>query len=175
MGKWRFVVRTAAVALTGLSAAFAPTQAAFSDEGGKPELVTLGMSQAEVEALVGPSSLTCWNYDRGAFSNERICFRDGLVHIHGMQRHDVGHVYFETAVAPDWPPPAPDMSSKEIQFGMDPKAVTQRLGKPNSVDADYWEGTLYFHATFVNGKLASFENRDPMPPSFASADLHDIL
>ena len=47
---------------------------------------------------------------------------------------------------------------------MDPQAVTRLRGKPDSVDESYWVGDSGFDATFVNGKLTTFEKSVPMPP-----------
>lgn len=164
MGKWRSVKRTAAVAATGLIAVLAPDPAAFSKDRGRPDLVRLGMSRTQVEALVGPSSHTCWNYDRGADGVERICFRDGMVHLYGETRREADRVYLKGVIAPDWPPPAPDISSKQVQFGMNPQAVTRLRGKPDSVDESYWVGDSGFDAAFVDGKLTTFEKSKPLPP-----------
>lgn len=163
MGKRRLLKLSAATAATALIAVLLPDHAAFSDERRNPELVTLGMSVPEVEALMGQSSETCWNYDRGADSRERICFRDGLLHSSGRTRQEADRIYFETTTAPDWPPPSPSTSSTEVQFGMDPQAVTRLLGRPDYVDEFYWFEHLPFYADFADGNLMKFEKGEPVP------------
>lgn len=121
------------------------------------------MSRAQVEALVGPSSRTCWNYDRGADARESVCFHDGMVHSYGETRREADRVYIKGVIAPNWPPPAPSDSPKEVQVGMKPQAVTRLRGKPDSVDESYWVGESGFDAAFVDGKLTTFEKSVPLP------------
>jgi hypothetical protein len=161
--KWRSLRFFAAAALAASTALLASSGISFSEDQRNPELVKREMSVQQVEALMGPSSQTCWNYDRGAGAVERICFRDGMVHTYGKKKQDPGsdRVYFETRVAPDWPPVKP-ASSAEVSFGMGPDAVARLLGKPGDVDEVYWVGQQNYDATFVDGKLKEFSKGPPL-------------
>ena len=105
---------------------------------------------------MGPSSRTCWSYDGSGGSQQRICFRDGMVDEYGTQVREPGRVSFDTRVPGEWPPPRPASGSKELTFGMSPTSVGQLLGKPHTLAMSYYVHDRLYWGTFVDEKLTEF-------------------
>jgi outer membrane protein OmpA-like peptidoglycan-associated protein len=53
------------------------TQPDIKPDQTRPDRVAIGMTVRQVEALMGRSPETCWNYLEGKYEEDRICFRDG--------------------------------------------------------------------------------------------------
>jgi hypothetical protein len=110
----------------------------------KPDLVKIGTSPQQVEALMGSSLETCWGYERGDW----ICFADGRVN---------AHLGTGGTVSADNP--------AEVSIGMPQDRVARLLGKPDFVGESYTarqDGYLY-KGTFEKGKLIEFKAVPPPP------------
>jgi hypothetical protein len=120
------------------------------------------MSQWQVEALVGKSAETCWEYDRGNGLSEMACFRDGMASAYSRTERKPGsnQAHIDVWFAGEWPPRKPaQASSKTVELGMPSDRVARLLGKPSAVREQYNVANGY-RGFFVDGKLVSF---DPIP------------
>ena len=143
-------------------AACAPSGLEESEK--RPDDVKPGMSLRQVEALVGQSFETCWEYDRGGGAHERACFRDRMVNVYAKTTREPGSndLFVDAVLADVWLPKPPPASATSVSLGMSPEQVTRLLGKPQTV-VERYSVAGGMNARFVDGKLTTFEAIPRLP------------
>lgn len=133
------------------------TKADIEADKTRPDLVSTGMTIRQVEALMGRSPESCWNYLQGKYEEDWICFRDGKASS-GLAGEE----------SPRWRQPRFFTKSMDAS-----KAEVERAwGPPDTIVRSYWhtngDGGMSYVATYKLGRLAEFT---PMrPPPFQHAE-----
>jgi hypothetical protein len=121
----------------------------------RSQRVSLGMTQQEVGALIGPSVRSCWNYARYPERTE-VCFRDGAAINYGRWYGD------DRGVESWWEETrGPIPSSWPVQRGDRIPKVQQVFGEPAQITGTYAFGLT---CLFVHGRLVRWNGPLPYPP-----------
>jgi len=126
----------------------------WADRVLKAERVSLGMTNGQVEALIGPSTKSCWNYSRDQERKE-VCFRDGKAISYGKWYQNASGVegWWEQTRGPI-------PTSFAVLPGDSPRKVLETLGRPSEISESY----SCCSGVFVNGRLTKWRG-PPAPPA----------
>jgi outer membrane protein OmpA-like peptidoglycan-associated protein len=129
-------------------------QADIESDKTRPDLVSIGMTIRQVEALMGRSPESCWNYLEGKYEEDRICFREG--------KANSGLVGEESA---RWRQPR--FLSRRGVVEASEADVERAWGPPDTVDRSYWhtngDAGMSYVAVYKQGRLAKFTPIAPPP------------
>jgi len=119
------------------------------------------MSFSEVDALMGKSQQSCWEYRDGVV--ERIiCFRDKKVSSIATSENQPGknQAHINAIFTTDEQIRATG-HRYGLTLGASPRRVADMFGPPRAIIEHFDDSAASYRATFVDGKLITFQNVTP--------------
>jgi len=129
----------------------------------RPQDVRTGMSQSQVDRLLGVPKRSCWNFERiRNVDVDTICFTKGIVDRIATRRPVPGTKEIEYSTEWRKPDQPPSPSATTPEFGMTAAQITKLKGTPSMTEEYYFEGEANdtglgeYYAFFRNGRLVRF-------------------
>lgn len=141
-----------AVALTGCTPPVVP------DVQKRPEEMRAGLSESQVNRLLGAPTRSCWNYVRTKDSDtDYICFTKGIVEYVETRRPVPGTRDIDVQIMEgDRPSPPPSSPATKAALGMTIAEVARLMGNPPMREEYYFKGRAEYYAIFRNGIVTKF-------------------